>query len=212
MCDTAEEISLHRPFYPQVSSKNARQDHLRERLGVGDVKILRRYCERQTETRKAACPLFWTLGANQVGKAAISGWRDVIQPARKAGALLWPFDGDLTALSESGRLVICETYPAEAYGHVCVRFAPGASKQRQTNRRAATDTLQTRSFKHGIQFSDAMRDDLANGFGSAKTGEDRFDAAIGLLGMIEVVDGRRAAGPTQIEDAPSEGWILGQAA
>ena len=122
VCDTDEEISLHRPFYPRVSSKNTKQVHLLKGLGVGAVEMMRRSCERQTGTRRAACPLFWTLGGNQVGKAAISGWRDVVQPARKAGALLWPFDGDLAALSESGRLVICETYPAEAYGHVGVRL------------------------------------------------------------------------------------------
>ena len=93
-----------------------------------------------------------------------------------------------------------------------VRFAPGASKQRQADRRAATASLLTRSFKYGILFSDAMRGALADGFGPLKRGEDPFDAALGLLGMIEVVDGRRAAAPTFIEEVDSEGWILGQAA
>ncbi len=100
VCKESKEISLHRPFYPRVSSSRARQDHLLTALGVGDIDAVRRNCERRTDTRKAACSLFWTLGGNQVGKAAISGWRDVVQPARKAGALLWPFDGELTALSE----------------------------------------------------------------------------------------------------------------
>jgi hypothetical protein len=212
VCEEDKEISLHRPFYPRVSSSKARQTHLLDALGVGNIDMLRRACERQTETRRAACSLFWTLGGNQVGKAAISGWQSVLGPARRGGALLWPFDGDLAALSNANRLVVCETYPAEAYGHIGVRFGTGASKQRRVDRRAATASLLTRSFKHGIQFSDAMRDDLADGFGAAKGGEDPFDAAIGLLGMIEVVDGRRAAGPTQIETAHSEGWILGQAA
>ena len=212
VCEEDKEISLRRPFYPRVSSSKARQVHLLAALGVGDIDALRRACERQTKTRRAACSLFWTLGGNQVGKAAISGWRDVVQPARRGGALLWPFDGDLAALSKGNHLVICETYPAEAYGHIGVRFAPGASKQRQTDRRAATAALLPRSFKYGIEFSDAMRDALVDGFGPLKSGEDPFDAALGLLGMIEVVDGRRAAGPTQIEAAQSEGWILGQAA
>jgi hypothetical protein len=211
VCEEDKEISLRRPFYPRVSSSKARQVHLLAALGVGDIDALRRACERQTETRRAACSLFWTLGGNQVGKAAISGWQSVLGPAKRGGAVLWPFEGDLAALSKADRLVICETYPAEAYGHIGVRFAPGASKQRQADRRTATASLLTRSFKQGIQFSDAMRDDFADGFGSARGGEDPFDAAIGLLGMIEVVDGRRAAGPTQIEAAQSEGWILGQA-
>jgi hypothetical protein len=212
VCDEDKEISLHRPFYPRVSSSKVRQVHLLDALGLDDIDALRRACERQTKTRRAACSLFWTLGSNQVGKAAISGWQSVLQPARRRGALLWPFDGELAALSKESHLVICETYPAEAYGHVGVRFASGASKQRQTNRRAATASLLPRSFEYGIQFSDAMRDALAEGFGQLKSGEDPFDAALGLLGMIEVVDGRRAAAPTPIEGVDSEGWIFGQAA
>lgn len=38
-----------------------------------------------------------------------------------------------------------------------------------------------------------------------------FDAAMGLFGMIEVVDGGRAEGPAVGADK-WEGWILGQAA
>jgi hypothetical protein len=211
VCDEDKEISLRRPFYPRVSSSKARQSHLLDALGVDLIDVLRRACERQTKTRKAACSLFWTLGGNQVGKTAISGWQSVLQPARRGGALLWPFDGHLVSLSKANYLVICETYPAEAYGHVGVRFAPGASKQRQTNRRAATASLLPRSLEYGIRFSDGMRDALVDGFGSAKSGEDPFDAALGLLGMIEVVDGRRAAAPTPLEAVDSEGWILGQA-
>ena len=212
VCDRDEEISLHRPFYPRVSSRNAKQVHLLKALRVDNIDALRRVCERRTPTRNAACSLFWTLGKNQVGKAAISGWQSVLQPARRKGARLWPFDGELLTLSQDRRLVICETYPAEAYGQVGVRFAPRTSKQRQTDRRATTASLMSRSFKYGIQFSDEMRDALADGFGSAKSGEDPFDAALGLLGMIEVVDGRRAAAPTPLEAGASEGWILGQAA
>lgn len=50
--------------------------------------------------RNAACPLFWTLGANQVGKGAIIGWRDVLSPALHddKGVFLWLFDGFLDDL------------------------------------------------------------------------------------------------------------------
>jgi hypothetical protein len=209
VCEESKEISAHRPFYPRVSSSKARQAHLRDALGFGDSDALRA-CERQTKTRKVACSLFWTLGGNQVGKAAISGWRDVVQPARKVGALLWPFGGELTALSESGSLVICETYPAEAYGHVGVHFPAGASKRNQTARREAMSSLLEWARRWGISFTDRMRNAIDDGFGAHKSGEDPFDAAMGLLGMIEVVDGRRAAAPTPT--GVSEGWILGQAA
>ena len=120
--ERAEDVSLYRPFYPRRSSSSARQAHIFDALEAKDIDALRRQCEKTTGDRRAACALFWTLGGNQVGKAAISGWREIIQPARRAGAQLWPFDGTLAALVETGGLVICETYPTEAYRHVGVRF------------------------------------------------------------------------------------------
>jgi hypothetical protein len=42
---------------------------------------------------------YWTLGGNQVGKAAIDGWQNVVRPALALGASLWPFDGSLENLS-----------------------------------------------------------------------------------------------------------------
>jgi hypothetical protein len=57
-----------------------------------------------------------------------------------------------------------------------------------------------------------MRHALADGFGPRKDGEDVFDAAVGLLGMIEVVEGRRLASPIERSAQDWEGWILGQAA
>jgi hypothetical protein len=211
VCDTAFEISMRRPFYPRVSSNSARHAQLLSGLGVNDIDSLRRACERKTATRNAACALFWTLGGNQVGKAAISGWRDVLLPAMKSNARLWPFDGDLSMLSQSAGLVICETYPAEAYDHVGVRFRTGGSKRKQDDRRAATISLMQWASRRGVSFGDGMRAAIANGFGPRKSGEDPFDAAIGLLGMIEVADGRRSAGPAPSESTACEGWILGQA-
>ena len=209
VAERAEEISFYRPFYPRVPS-SARHAHLIEALAVRDIDALRRQCEKATPDRPAACALFWTLGANQVGKAAISGWREIIQPARRAGALLWPFEGTLTGLAETGRLVVCETYPAEAYGHVGVRFRPGGSKRRQEDRREATAGLGRRCEEHGIQLTSAMHISLNAGFGPRKDDEDPFDAAIGLLGMLEVVEGRRLAAPAGMPSHGWEGWILGQ--
>jgi hypothetical protein len=210
--ESAEDISLHRPFYPRVASSSARQAHLLAALGANDIDALRRQCEKATNDRRAACPLFWTLGGNQVGKAAICGWQEVVQPARRAGALLWPFEGTLFSLAGADRLVICETYPAEAYGHVGVKFRRGGSKQNQTDRREATARLSLRCGEHGVKLTDALFNAIENGFGPRKSGEDPFDAAMGLLGMIEVVEGRRAAVPSETQAARWEGWILGQAA
>lgn len=210
--EQAEDVSVHRPFYPRVSSSSARQAHLLDALEVDHIDALRRRCEKATTDRRAACPLFWTLGGNQVGKAAISGWREVVQPARRRGALLWPFEGDFSSPDKANALVICETYPAEAYAHVGVRFRIGGSKRRQQDRREATASLAARCEDHGIRVTPEMGHAIENGFGPGKKGEDLFDAAMGLFGMIEVVEGRRAALPTATASIPWEGWILGQAA
>jgi hypothetical protein len=79
---------------------------------------LRRKCELASGARRAACPLFWTLGANQVGRAATIGWRDLLSPALNniPNVKLWPFDGSLADLLKPGNTVIVETYPAEYYG------------------------------------------------------------------------------------------------
>ena len=42
-----------------------------------------RQCERGGTGYREGCCLFWTLGANQAGKAAIIGWRDVLAPAQQ---------------------------------------------------------------------------------------------------------------------------------
>ena len=99
VANAADEISIFRPFYPHRSSSTARQVHLIEAHGCGSIEELRRQCERATISRRAACSLFWTLGGNQVGKAAISGWKEIICPARCLGARLWPFEGSLEALA-----------------------------------------------------------------------------------------------------------------
>ena len=126
-----------------------------------------------------------------------------------AGALLWPFDGTLVELAGANKPVICETYP-EAYAHVGVRFRSGGSKRRADDRRHATEGLLARCNLHHIELTEAMRRELEVGFGNNKDGEDAFDAAIGLFGMIEVSEGRRLASPEERRDRDWEGWILGQ--
>ena len=79
---------------------------------------------------KRRCSLFWTLGPNQVGKAAIIGWRDVLTPALGSdkSVVLWPFDGSLDQLLKPGNVVIVETYPAECYGWF---FQGGTKRQKK---------------------------------------------------------------------------------
>jgi hypothetical protein len=66
--------------------------------------------------------------------------------------------------------------------------------------------------ERGITFTSSAKAQVINGFGLTKSGEDAFDAFVGLLAMIEVVESRRperGSLPTE-EVTVWEGWILGQ--
>jgi hypothetical protein len=204
------EISLKRPFYPRTSTGKPTRAHLIAGLGVNNFDDLLRDCERKTASRANACSLFWTLGPQQVGRAAIHGWQSVIRPARERGAGLWPFDGRLADLAAGHNCVLCETYPREAYGHLGVQFLSQQSKRVQADRRMAASMIPLWGRAHRVIFHQDAEAAILDGFGRASSGEDAFDSLLGLLGMIEVFEGRRPEGATDRMDRVWEGWILGQ--
>lgn len=204
-----DEVGHHRPFYPARAKAGVRMAPFLAKLGVGLQADLHRACERPTPTRRAASPLFWTIGGNQVGKAALSGWREVVRPALARGARLWPFDGPLSSLVGT---VIAECYPGEVYGHLGCGFSARESKRRQEDRRARAGPILDWAARNAVAFSPSAEAAIRDGFGAHRRGEDAFDALIGLLGIIEVVDGHRVPGPeTDPAITRFEGWILGQA-
>jgi hypothetical protein len=154
--------------------------------------------------------MFWTLVGNQVGKALLDGWMTVIVPLVNRGAVIWPFAGPLGLLASPGRVILAETYPAEAYGHVGVSFRK-RSKTIQSHRAEQGAAISQWAAKNGVAFTSICRRHIDDGFGSDRVGEDRFDALLGLLGMIEVVEQRRHEGRPDDQDILRwEGWILGQ--
>jgi len=220
VAERPEEISLLRPFYP-MRPGGAAQGQLALALGVDSFDDLRRVCERARPGRAAAAPLFWTLGAQQVGKAAIAGWREVLIPALRSGAqdvALWPFEGALAELFAPGRVVIAETYPAEFYTHLGVEFTRppegGSWGKRQPKERAAqAGVLLAAARRLEAALAPELEQQLRDGFAACKGrgGDDPFDASVGVLGMLQVVAGLRAAGePADPEVRRIEGWILGQ--
>lgn len=212
VAETPNEIGLRRPFYPYRPGGTSHK-HLLEGLGVERMDDLRRQCELAHAERRAAAPLFWTLGSQQVGKAAISGWRDMLAPALRDGAFpltLWPFQGELAALLRPGQVVVAETYPAEEYGHLGLSFG-ARSKRDQAARAANGARLLTWAEQREVKLAPALAAAVRNGFGPGKEGEDPFDALVGLLGMLDVVRGQRPAGaPPRDAVRRVEGWILGQ--
>ncbi len=208
VAERPEEVSLERPFYP-MRPGGARQAHLYQALGFDSIAPLRRRCERARPGRNAAAPLFWTLGANQVGKAAIAGWTRVLVPALADAALdaaVWPFDGPLDALVARHRVVIVETYPSEFYRHLGVSFA-GSGRSDAAARARNADALLDFARAAGVDVADDLAREITTGFQS----DDPFDAVVGLFGMLEVALGRRPPGdPADDEIQRIEGWILGQ--
>lgn len=214
LCATATDINLLRPFYP-ARPGGTRHAQLCAGLGVDHIDDLRRRCERKTPIRAAASPLFWTLGGQQVGRAAISGWRDLLQPALAEPALdirLWPFEGSLASLLCPHRIVVAETYPAESGLHLGLpATGRGWSKRKQPDRATHANTLLAWAESRGVAIGDDLARQLRDGFGAAAEGEDPFDATVGVLGMLEVVLGRRSDMPALDDDTRRiEGWIFGQ--
>jgi hypothetical protein len=211
VCDDRADIDIHRPFYP-VRPGGRRREHLLTGLGHADAADLLRACERKTDQRPAACSLFWTLGGNQVGKAALAGWREVLQP--QGGRIaLWPFDGALHDLLEGVRTIVAETYPGDTYHRLGIGRRPVWSKRSQAGRASVAPPLLDWLAQRGHAQAPGLADAIRDGFGTHASGEDQFDALIGLCGMLDVVEGHRAEGPPlDAQVGRWEGWVLGQAA
>ncbi len=208
---TLDEIVPSRPFYPARGIRGMTRLAHAQALGLADAAALCRLCDFATQERPAGAPPFWTLGANQSGKAAISAWRDLLGPAMREvkPPKLWPFEGAFCDLLRPGEVAVAETYPAEAMRHLCL--VPRGSKRRQADRAAYVPALETAMRTLGARPDDDALAELEAGFGTDATGEDRFDSFLGALCVLAVATGQR-------EDfVPAdrcvrlwEGWVLGQ--
>lgn len=211
VCTTLHDVSPDRPFYPARGLKGMTRAAHAAALGLPDARALSRACDAATAIRRAGAPLFWTLGANQVGKAAIAAWRDMLVPALMANASidLWPFAGPFRALLAPGRVAVAETYPAEALRHLGLRIS--GSKRRQADRLAMAADIHAAMATLGIRPHRALSGMLADGFGADAGGEDRFDSLLGVLCVINVLAGNRPdTAPNDPWLTRWEGWVLGQ--
>ena len=213
VCATLTEVGPERPFYPARGVRGMTRAAHAAALGLGGPSALSRACDRATVLRPAGAPLFWTLGANQTGKAAIAAWRDLLLPALAAPAppLLWPFAGPFRDLLAPGAVAIAETYPAEALRLLGLRLA--GSKRRQADRAALAGPLSAALALARATPAPALAAAIAGGFGADAAGEDRFDCVLGVLAVLAVIDGRLPdTAPADPWIARWEGWVLGQTA
>jgi hypothetical protein len=191
---TPAEIATERPFYP-AKSPGTKREQLEKALG--DAAFALRPCDLAT----GAGPLFWLVGAKQVGRSSISVWRDVLTP-RLDTLALWPFDGPLPQLLASGRTVVAEMYPAfllRTLGHTLESKRDPAARA-EVGRRLVEETS-------GIDLI-AIRENLLSGFGASPAGEDAFDAAVSCLALVKLALADRLPEPPE-EARAVEGWILG---
>ncbi len=213
VCEGLEQLAPDRPFYPRRGIAGMTRLSHAAALGLGDATGLSRLCDRATAERPAGAPLFWTLGANQTGKAAISAWRDMLLPALNGPRppALWPFDGPLRSLLRPGRVAVAETYPAEAMCQLGLRM--DGSKRRQSDRARLADALDAALRTARATPDAAMQHAIRTGFGADAAGEDRFDSLLGLLCVLAVLDGSRPdTTPADAWVLRWEGWVLGQTA
>lgn len=209
--DTLDTVGLAAPFYPMRGVKGMTRASHAAALGLPGADALHRWCDRATPMRPAGAPPFWTLGANQSGKAAITAWRDWLAPALAVGAPLdlWPFAGPLHGLLRTGRLAVAEVYPAEALRQLGLKLA--GSKRDRTARLALEKPLLEVMAALRLAPSPETILLLHDGFGADAAGEDRLDCTLGLLALIAVLDGVREDSIPQDEMVRRwEGWVLGQ--
>jgi len=211
VCGTLGEIGPARPFYPMRGVRGMTRLSHALALGLESAAGLSRACDIATPHRPAGAPLFWTLGANQTGKAAISAWRDLLLPALAGPRppALWPFDGALLPLLTEGRVAVAETYPAEAMRQLGLRM--GGSKRRHADRLALAPAIRRAMATLSAAPDPGLDRLMAQGFGLDAAGEDRLDCVLGLLCMLQVLAGRRTdAAPDDPWIQRWEGWVLGQ--
>ena len=202
------DISIGRPFYPGGESRGTTRKDLVHGLGMQDFSDLKRRCERSSRAEA----MFWLVGSKQVGRSAISGWRDLLAPALASEAppppSIWPFDGRLNDLLKQPGVVVSETYPATMYRHLSLGVSKG-SKRQQSDRADDAATMQAWARTNGVRLTKPLQDEVEDGFGPRKDGEDPFDAVVGLLGMLDVVLGNLAPGEPEDDTTQIEGWMLG---
>ncbi len=198
--DSPAEIAIERPFYPRRGLKGTSRDHLRTALG--DAAFTPRACDR----RARAGPIFWLVGPRQVGRSAACVWRDILAP-RLDRLALWPFDGTLAELIGAGRPVVAEMYPAFLLRTLSVTVARKADP---AARAACGRAILSRVGADPRLELAGVRALLRDGFGTARSGEDPFDATTACIALARLLlDGALPEAPSGAR--AMEGWILGLA-
>ncbi|HSN74341.1 MAG TPA: hypothetical protein VL334_04490 [Anaerolineae bacterium] len=71
----------------------------------------------------------------------------------------------------------------------------------QIERADNAEVLLRWSNENGVNLDSELRTAIEDGFGATADGEDRFDAVVGLFGLLNIVLGRLATLPTGLHAA-----------
>ncbi len=213
-CKTHHDISAYQPFYPH-SPKGSKRQHLLDGLHLSNWNQLLRTCEYHQAGGSKPCPLYWTVGANQVGKGAIKGWSTLLLPLHQDRRLrIWPIDGTLHELltpQQPHQLTIAEVYPAEIYTWLGLHWQAKTGKRHHTARMQQSAPLLNALEELPTTLSEDALHALQDGFGDNATAEDAFDSFIGLLGILMILYNKQPHHePPRSIHTKIEGWILGR--
>jgi hypothetical protein len=198
---TLDEVQPTRPFFPSGNAWKGYRDQLATALEVTSRRALLRGADRAS---KSATPLFALGTPQQVGRAAVDGWKSELLPNRDR-IRLWPFGGNLATLNRSLGVTVVEIYPAIAGKILDLKFK--GKKSVQANRRSVAGTIALAAQRLKCRIDGKSLVQIESGF---PEGDDAFDACIGALGMLEVVIRYSDADePPKDVAAQTEGWILG---
>jgi hypothetical protein len=101
------------------------------------------------------------MDGQQVGKTAISGWRDLLTQAPSDPNLdinIWPFSGSLAELYQPGASIVVETYHTEFYTHLGLSFSSSnrLCRRRCSDCKAFADLLISWGLAHKIDLDPSM--------------------------------------------------------
>jgi len=197
----ASEWSVTRPYFKVPSGKGAygKFDEAAKALNV----ILRRQIDILTSAKSG-----FAIGIpGNVAPAAQSLWSELVVALKNRERFhLWPFDGDLGDLLDTGKIVAGEIYPRAAYATALADKLPARiralKKAKCSVRRQAIESLLAASWVRtsGVSLND---------YESALDSEDDFDALITSAAMLRCAIEDLPFGMQKFEDPIAEGGILG---
>lgn len=164
---------------------------------------------RRIDASLQAQPIFVASGIpGSVGSGTRALWQEIVAIEDSQSFRVWPFQGDLDSLLQSGKPVIAEIYPKACYGIALAPSLPAplrtiAKTQSGPREDALKDLLEAEWVVHrGVTLLDT---DMA------AESEDHFDALISAVALLRLFLERAPLESHDTVDPVSEGGVLGAA-